>query len=291
MRLKSLWPVGARRLVRDSSFSSGVKNGCDSFLSDIRKHVQSGNQWMEIERRTQRENYMNGDRNLLMVFSGLGRSCKLSDQLGSWINSPDYILTCAADAEVLESAREIGDKRLHLVRGKAFEVGDGDQESVFVENIESMNGIEKPIPSRFSMWLQRKKRINECRGNPTGYSLRHSITQACPVFGKGELDTSPFSIGGSKLPDAIPIRMIESGTEIVYDIANNDARAIYRGFVTFYESGAFAGFDIRFEDVVERMAFAKSLLQIDDVFVGPIDLQSGTVHIISFPIKVETSVA
>lgn len=67
--------------------------------------------------------------------------------------------------------------------------------------------------------------------------------------------------------------MIESGAEIVNNVAANKRCPVYDGFVSFGEGGALSSFCICFENVAERTPFLKKCIQLVDVFFGTMNFE------------------
>lgn len=67
--------------------------------------------------------------------------------------------------------------------------------------------------------------------------------------------------------------MIESGTEIVNNVATNKRCTVNDGFVSFSKGGALSCICICFENVRERAPFLEQCVQLLDVFRGPMNLE------------------
>ena len=74
-----------------------------------------------------------------------------------------------------------------------------------------------------------------------------------------------------------PIRVIESGAEVVNNIPTNKCGPVYDGLVSFCEGGALSSLCICFENVGERALFQEQYAQLVDVFRGPMNLEACTV--------------
>ena len=105
-----------------------------------------------------------------------------------------------------------------------------------------------------------------------GHSLLKGTLEVFSIFGEGKLNI-PLVRCADIRRNYLPVRMIESATEIVDGIADDNGCIGYNGFVLFGERGAVAGLCVAFKNVGERSMFAEQSVKIADVFRGPINFQ------------------
>jgi hypothetical protein len=145
---------------------------------------------------------------------------------------------------------------------------------MLVWDIESVNQIEKSIPSCFAVGTEMHDRIEELWTNPVSQSILHGFLQLCLCIRKWKLDGSPLSIGHREGQDDGGVSMVERGTQVVHSISANYGKFRYDRFVLFGPDRALAGCCIRFQDIAEGTLFAQRFAKLSDVFRGPINLKT-----------------
>jgi len=252
------------------------KLGCgpdyfDGLSRHINKLVESWNNWVCVAgHRSHLENYVNRDWKFLFEYVGCGRLDNANvDSLGSDIppnggrRQKEIVFACA-DWEVREQP-------LDLTAGQACVVTRWDKQPMLVQGIELMNEVEEFVPARITVGLQIDQRLEEAWGDPLGQSIFYGFLKPCSGFGKRELNVPLFSSGWHEGGDDIPVRMVKAASEIVNNVTADSGCRTYDGFVLFDERGTLAGISICLDDEDEGTLLAKELVELKDVFCGPVN--------------------
>ncbi|MBO6725549.1 MAG: hypothetical protein JJ911_07815 [Rhizobiaceae bacterium] len=245
---------------------------------DITHLVERWNHSARLGLRTDCENYVNGDRKFLLEYVGC-RWNDCADETSVYllaIPRPREVAatvhSCDDCAGVVRDWRDVGDKCSQLTEDDPFVVTGWDGKPVLVEGVEFMNGVKQIVPSIFTMGFQINKSLKEGWRDPIGESIFHGTIKPCGGFAEGELDGFLLAAGLGERRDDFPIGMIKSGTEVMDYIGRDVRRLIYDGYIAFGAGGSFEGAYVRANDVAEGSLLVEQLVELADVFRGPINL-------------------
>lgn len=114
-------------------------------------------------------------------------------------------------------------------------------------------------------------------GDSVAQSALYGFVEPCGGFAEGELYPLSLAVVLRERRDYFPVRVVEGGPEIVYDISTDKRGLFYDGFVLLGKRGALTGFQICFEDIRERSLFAEQVIQFSNMFRGPINFEIGRI--------------
>jgi len=250
-----------------------IPDDLDSGTRDINQLVKRWNDRAMIDITCDRENYVNGNIKFLFEYSGFRDTRRATLRAIHRRNVPRNVPVILAEATINKPSREVWNLLDKRFGGKPCVVSGWDKKLVLVEDVELVDERDKFIPSRLSMGFQVEKGLIEGWRDPIGESLLYGFIKPCLGFAVGELDILPFPVSGGDRRDNYPVGVIESGTEIVNNVAANKRCPVNDGFVSFSEGGALSSICICFENVGERALFLEQCIQLVDVFRGPMNLE------------------
>lgn len=235
--------------------------------------VKRWNHRARIDITSDSENYTNGDIKFLFEYSSFRNPRLPTLRTIHGRNAPCYVPVILAESTIDNAARKVGNLFDEHLRGKPCVVSGWDKKLVLVDDVELVDEREKFIPSRLRMGLQVEKGLIEGWRDPIGESLLYGFIKPCLGFAVGELDALSFPFSSGPGGGDYPIGMIESGTKIVNNVADDKCGPVNNGFVSFSERGAVSSICICFENIRERATFLEQCAQLVDVFRGPMNLE------------------
>lgn len=144
-----------------------------------------------------------------------------------------------------------------------------DKQLVFVADVQLMNPVQEFVPS--VVRLQQSKLIEDIWSGPVYCSLLKNNLKVINIFGEGEMDTSNTT---PMLPHDVACKDVQSGTEIVEDIAHQQSPVF--GWLEAFDDPqqVVAGLEISIYDNAVRFSSFKRKnisIQVSDVLLGPLD--------------------
>ncbi|HWY61433.1 MAG TPA: hypothetical protein VNW15_05985 [Rhizomicrobium sp.] len=243
----------------------------DGFLGNIRHLVKSWNDWSKVCARTDRENYIDGNIELLFEHAGCGRNDLAKIEARHGMEVPLNVFSRIAKSGVDNSGGEIGHLLADNVAIKTGIIARWGREPMLVESIQILDEVEDFISSRFTVRPQFTDGPEKSVGYPVGQSVLYGFLKPCLGFTERKLNIPFVSVCGEGRNDG-PIGMVKSGPDVMNDISNKEGCLVYDGYVLFGSRGALAGYCVCFNDVGERALFLEKFVKLIDVFRGPLDL-------------------
>lgn len=237
----------------------------DSFLRFIDHGVERGNHLAHVLGRSDFDNYVNGDINLAFEYE-----ISLKERKG--LDSPDEVPMILAAPDFTVEPGEVRYLASDHVTGDAFVFTYWGRKPMAVPGSEIMDGIEKLVPSMFSVRLQLQDCLVECVRNPMGQSVLHGFVKPCFGFAERELDIVLSPARTYEGRDDFPVSVVEGSSKPLNGTIGNVGHFTYYGYVAFSKDGALTGLLIRFDDVSEGALFAENFGKLVDVFRSPINL-------------------
>jgi hypothetical protein len=254
--------------------SSKSLEGHQNLLNDIGKLVESWNNWAFVVGLSDYEKYLNGYCDFLFEYVH-GRRDEFSDPSATDIDtgcSPTKVNWSVADNYAVHAVRKIGDLPFDDIAADSLTVYYWGVVGVPLRHRGLLQGIEKAVPSSFSIGFQRPDCLDKFGANFIGESVRYGFLKPFVVskiqksLAERKLNVLSLLILGDVRTDDLPIRKVERGPEIAKDIATCDGQRVHDGFVLFSEKGAASGFCICLKDVSERALFLKQCIGFSDVY-------------------------
>jgi hypothetical protein len=240
----------------------------ENIFREIANLVERGNDWALKLGLSDYENYINGDCEFFLEYEG--HSGGLPDRLLAHVdaaNSPYKVaLFCVAERAVDQVAGEIRNLLLDDVGIDSLVVTDWGEVTMPFRHSGFFERIQKLVPSRFSMGLERTNCVEKVLAHEVCESLLHGYVKPAAVFAERELNLSSLVLGRNEWTNHLPVSEIESGSDVGKGISRRGGNCIYDGFVLFSEQGSFAGASISLKDVGERFLFANNFVHLRDVF-------------------------
>jgi hypothetical protein len=252
---------------------SKSSDNIDDGVRDIDKLVERWNNHHRRMPRTDLENYLNGDIDLVFEYSVRREPESAPTEHARKTELPyDVPVVAAKVHDRIGMDGTVGRELLDCFSGQVCVLSRWNERTVLVRHIECMNEIEKLVPSLFAVGLEPHYCIEKLWTNPVGQSVLHGFLKPCSGFRDWELDRSPLSVGLGEGEHNGCVSMIERGSQIMDGVAANYSEFLYDGFVFFGSDGTPAGSCICFKDIAEGTLFAQRLVKLSDVFRGPINL-------------------
>jgi hypothetical protein len=248
-----------------TSPSGGLTNDCDGVLDRARHLVESGNDWCRTSQLSDRENYLNGKIQFRFEY--------VPNHTERVSKPPYHVPSVHAHCAALEDGREVRNLLSKHSAIDTFVVTYWGEKPMLLRDIELVDQIEKLIPSRFSVWLERDECVEKSTTDLVGQSILYGFCKPCPRGGKGELNRLLLARPGSEGGYNIPISMVERRPKVLDGFADQQSAFINNGFVAFSERGAVAGAMIGFENVLEGALFAENVVKLRDAFRCPTEFE------------------
>lgn len=251
----------------------GLPKKEDCLASRINQFVERGNHWVRSLRRSDLQNYSNGEIQFAFEYVCAGDKGDAEVIPGSDRRvDPSYPPGKSIEPHSPVYHRPIWNRGDQPFFGDLCVVYRWDQEPVFVRVVGLNNNREKFISSSFAMKAQCSHGTIEPCSASMGVSILKGFMKSICLAGEGELDRSSLLIARAMRRDDLPIGMIETGPNIVNDVPANQGRFVHNGFVIFDEKETLSGFGICFNNPDERSLFVKEFVKFADVFRCPINL-------------------
>lgn len=253
-------------------------HGADDGSCHVHEHVDRWNVRAVSSRRSDAENYVDGDIKLLFEYAPVASSRKPGQGnaiTNGGVGFPTNIAVIVAERE-LSAPREVRQLASDHLAGQTCVISRWNELPVLVPRVLMVEQVEQLVPSRLTVGSEIHDEGEELWRHPVGKSVLHGFLKPCRRLGKRELNISLAAGFGYRRRHDLPIGMIERGAKPVKGVAAYKRDFIYDGFVLFGERGALAGVGICFDDIREGALFAEQLVKLSDVFSGPINLERST---------------
>src|SRR5436309_1740402 len=127
----------------------GVSDNLDGFSRDTDELIQRRNDWIDVVRRTDLENYVDGHFQFAFEFVERGRDGFTQLIARKLVDLPNRIVGHFAEPTIENVEGKIRDLLPDYVGRQLCVIARWNQKLVLVENVELMNQVEKLIPARF----------------------------------------------------------------------------------------------------------------------------------------------
>lgn len=246
-------------------------------VTDLREIVEEWDHWLGLYRRSDLENYVNGD----IKFAFEQMKCagnKLPNGIGRRAIAPVESSRPSLDGYGFNRGEwPIGDMFFQNIIGNRCVTYRRDEQLMLIQDVKFMHRIEKVVPSRFFVGFEAIHCADESAPQACGVSVFKGFSKAFSVLREGKLNLLKLIFASAMGTDDLPIRMIEGRTKIVDCISGDKGGLLCDGFVAFDRQEAFMGFCVCFEREEERSLFAENFTKFADVFRCPVHLERGTI--------------
>lgn len=191
------------------------------------------------------------------------------------VEGPNYISSILAEVAVNKARWEVGNLASNAVTTQPCVVTYRDKGPVLVDSILVVKEVEKIIPSRLSVRFEGNDEGKELWGNLVGESVFYGFLKPSSRFRKGKLNRAFPPNARSNGRDDLPVSVVERRSKVIEDIAGDNGRFFYSGYVLLGVGGSPVGLGVCFQDISEGLFLAETLTKLVDVFRGPLNLEVG----------------
>lgn len=136
---------------------------------------------------------------------------------------------------------------------------------MFVNGVKLMNEVEKLVPSIFQIRAQTDQPTDEIESSKRCISRLHGTLKSAPLFSEWELDFPSLVFFGNVRGDDIPVRVVNSRSQIMDDIPTYKGRLVYDSYVSFGPKITVSRYYICLDDNLERRAFLEKFRKLTDI--------------------------
>jgi hypothetical protein len=255
----------------------------DCLANRIAHLVERGNHCISIGRRSDLENYFNGDIQFTFEQPEAAGDDVAKLGLRHTRIEPFEIGVPKLEKNLRSLLRQAASRLLNV--GHVWNCGGKNvqpdfsvvyrwnEQSVLVHVIGFPHQEEHFVASRSTVGPYISHSAVEPCTASLGVSVMKGFAKLRCFAGKGKLDEPPFLVARAMRRDDFPINVVESAAQVVNNVAADGSQSTYYGFVLFGRDESLSGLKICFDNQYERSRFLHNFVKFSDMFRGPINLE------------------